>query len=74
MLAYEQSYRGLNLDEALSGDGNLGWSGNSLTVKLPTGGDAAVPLDTMAALKWTPYAYRAGSGWTRPTSTPSTTT
>ena len=47
-----------------SGDGNVDWSGNGLTVKLPTSGSAAVSLDTMASLKWTPYSYRAGSGWT----------
>ncbi|MEZ4717846.1 MAG: hypothetical protein R2851_17425 [Caldilineaceae bacterium] len=63
MLAFEQTYRAVNMDEALGGTPNLAWSGNGLTVNLPQSGDNAVTLDTMASVKWTPYAYDPATGW-----------
>ncbi len=63
MYAWEQSYRSLNLDESISDTVNLSWSGNSLTVDLPTGGADAVQTETSVAVKWTPYSYDSASGW-----------
>ncbi len=65
MLAVEQSYRALNLDQAMTEEGNFGWDGNGLTVSLPTSGEGSgsIPLSTSAALSWTPYSYSESGGW-----------
>ncbi|MCP4212237.1 MAG: hypothetical protein GY764_12270 [Halieaceae bacterium] len=63
MYAYEQTYRSLNLDETLTGSGNLNWAGNNLAVNMPSSGADAVEVQTMASVKWAPYAYDSATGW-----------
>ncbi|MCP4167230.1 MAG: hypothetical protein GY759_15275 [Chloroflexi bacterium] len=64
MLAYDQTFRALNLDEMLGGNPNMSLSGSTLTASLPTSGDNKVVSQTVATVKWTPYAYDPASGWT----------
>jgi hypothetical protein len=63
MMAMEQSYRALNLDQTLAGDTHMNWNANQLTIALTQSGDNAVAVETIASLKWTPYAYDPIDGW-----------
>ena len=58
MMASEKSHRDLNLDTTHFGSANLTWSGNDLTIDWTN-----TAVDTIASLKWTPYAYDPTSGW-----------
>ncbi|MCB0049066.1 MAG: hypothetical protein KDE24_05905, partial [Caldilinea sp.] len=63
MMASQQSYRDLNLDRFISNDPNISWNSNRLTLNLPQSGDNTVEVDTLATVKWTPYAYDPATGW-----------
>ncbi|MCB0156586.1 MAG: hypothetical protein KDD83_00520, partial [Caldilineaceae bacterium] len=59
MLASEQTYRDLNLDAAHVGDNAVQWTGDQ-ALTLDWNG---IETDTLASLKWTPYAYDPSDGW-----------
>ncbi len=61
MFAYEELYRGMNLDDIAAGSPNIGFSNNRLQVMLPSTGSNPVEVTTMHSLKWAPYSYQ--SGW-----------
>ncbi|MEZ4714933.1 MAG: hypothetical protein R2851_02405 [Caldilineaceae bacterium] len=63
MIAYEQTYRSLNLDETVNGSPNFSWSDAQLHVGFPQSGADAVEPRTMNSVKWTPYAYDPAVGW-----------
>ncbi len=63
MVAYEQTYRDLNLDEVINNDPNVSWNGSSLKLDLPQSGANEIEVTTMASAKWTPYAYDSAKGW-----------
>ncbi|MEZ4664134.1 MAG: LamG-like jellyroll fold domain-containing protein [Caldilineaceae bacterium] len=63
MLAYEDTARSVNLDAGLAGNANLAWSNQTLTLNFRQSGADAVNLNTMAVVKWAPYAYTATGGW-----------
>lgn len=62
MFAREERYRALNVDESRTGSANIAWSGQRLTLSLPTSGDDTVPVETLAGLQWAPFLYD-GSSW-----------
>jgi hypothetical protein len=59
MFAREEHYRTVNLDVQGSST-NVSWSGDQLTIDLPTGGSDGVPVQTVAGVNWAPYRFRAG--------------
>ncbi|MCB0079785.1 MAG: thrombospondin type 3 repeat-containing protein, partial [Caldilineaceae bacterium] len=63
LLAYESMSRSVNLDEGLAGNANLAWSNQTLTLNFRQSGADAVDLNTMAVVKWAPYAYTTTDGW-----------
>ncbi|MDX1417341.1 MAG: hypothetical protein R3293_24255, partial [Candidatus Promineifilaceae bacterium] len=64
MVTYEEVYRDLNLDQEIAaGQTHVNWQGNKLTLDMPQSGANEVKTDTMASVKWTPYAYDPASGW-----------
>ncbi|MCB0097863.1 MAG: hypothetical protein KDE46_19155, partial [Caldilineaceae bacterium] len=63
LLAYENESRSVNLDEGLAGNANLAWSNQTLTLNFRQSGADAVDLNTMAVVKWAPYAYTTTDGW-----------
>ncbi|MCB0084922.1 MAG: thrombospondin type 3 repeat-containing protein, partial [Caldilineaceae bacterium] len=58
MMASTQSHRDLNLDTTHFNNNNLQWRGNGLTIDWSN-----TKVDTLASVKWTPYAYDPASGW-----------
>ncbi len=63
MYAWQETYRGLNLDETIRDNNNLSWNGQTLTVNLPTSGSNPVQEETMVGVKWVPYVYNSATGW-----------
>ncbi len=63
MLAFEDNHRDLNLDDEWAGSPNLRWSGSMLTLTLAQYGDDRIDINTISAVKWSPYAYDPGEGW-----------
>jgi hypothetical protein len=59
MIAREERFRSVNLDEGLLGSPLLNWQGGQLAVAI---NPVSVTLDTMASLNWGPYYYD-GSDW-----------
>ncbi len=63
LLAVEQSFRAVNLDQVTFGSPLFDLNSRGLTLDLPQSGDNAVEIETIASLKWTPYQYDSIDGW-----------
>ncbi|MFZ0545645.1 MAG: hypothetical protein WAM60_09415, partial [Candidatus Promineifilaceae bacterium] len=59
MYAWQETYRAINMDETITETNTLTWTGNNLKVDMAPN---AVSSETLAGVKWTPYAYN-GSKW-----------